>query len=200
MHLPQTSSLSPGRPRMNGSRLVSLVKIALWLFWSTVIGALLLASIADHPLALKPRSHMYIGSVAPEAWRFFTRDPKEPVEHAYGLVDGRWVDRIPANATAANWFGMRKDSRLLSIELSYLMAQVPANAWNACEAALLTCVAQDRPARLIVENRSSMQGICGPTLIEKRPIVPWAWSRSHDDVQMPAEYVRLDVRCTPRAS
>lgn len=180
-------------------RFVVLASVLQWTLWTCGVVLVLASALPDHPLRPTPRVSAYFFSVTPEAWRFFTRSAREPMEHVYANHDGYWRVAIRPNTAAVNAFGFRKHSRLQTLEIGYVTSQVPADAWLECEQTVFACVRQDRARAVSVENRAALPTLCGDLLVERRPLVPWAWSRSGERVNMPGQYVRLAVRCVPSA-
>lgn len=172
-----------------------LLRTALIGCWSFVVVTVLSGLLTDSPLQLRPTFRRNLYSVTPEGWKFFTRSAREPVERSFRLVNGNWELETIANTSATNWFGLRKDARIRSMDLVHILGRVPADAWLPCDGDIRVCDRTRTSPPTAVSHETTIGSACGDLLVERRPMVPWAWSRSGEVTLMPAEYVRLSVTC-----
>lgn len=166
-------------------------------FWTSVIAYVLLGSVLDHPLRASYRERQNLIAISPQGWGFFTRDPREPVELIYRWEKGRWLLYSFSNSSLRNLLGVRRAARASSVELQPMLAQVPSERWVDCKGAVDLCLRQAAPAR--VKNRSTLKRLCGRIGVERRPPIPWAWSRHSGDLQMPGKVVQLEAVCAEEA-
>lgn len=145
-----------------------------------------------NPFAGSARTRAHVMALAPEGWGFFTRDPREDRVYIWEVrSDGQLVSANMADARGFAIAGVSRSARLRGPELAALIDQAPEHAWRPCRGAVLPCV---EATWLSIRNEARVQSLCGHFVIEKRPPVPWAWSRGAP-VAMPARVLALDVAC-----
>ncbi|MET7426456.1 SdpA family antimicrobial peptide system protein [Dactylosporangium sp. NPDC005555] len=131
----------------------------------------------------------------PQGWAFFTRDPRGADLLVYTRGgDGRWHDALLSpHAEPRNLFGLARASRAQGVELGLLTGAVPEDGWTGCQADPGPCL--ERLTPLPAANRARRTTLCGDVGLAQRVPVPWAWSRSGDQVVMPSTVARLAVSC-----
>lgn len=169
----------------------SLVSVAVV---AIVVGELLL-NVPGHPLMLRPVISSPLLMISPEAWAFFTKDPREPQLYTLVRSGEKWMDPISPGFTAGNWLGMGKRSRIINGELEMLRQLTPKSAWIECEESALQCLRQQPHPTTTIESQAERPHVCGEVVFDLRPIAPWAWARSATPVIMPGETALLSVAC-----
>jgi len=193
---------APARPAATGDRRarpaprLPVLGAFVATLWSAAGLVVLSGSLPESPLRLSRPSRLNLLIVSPQGWSFFTRDPREAVDHVYQKSGGGWVEALHVNSSPHHLFGVRRDARALSVELTALASGLPADAWIHCRSDLKTCLQGSHAAAAVrVSNISLTRLLCGEFAVERRPPVPWAWSRSLDRIRMPSRVLRLDVDC-----
>jgi antimicrobial peptide system SdpA family protein len=173
-----------------------VIRVGMLLAWTAAVGLTFLANAQDHPLRLSSLAQFRMQSFVPQGWAFFTRDAQEPVARVFGPADGGWVRLDYRNSAGSNWFGIKKDTRPIGIELAHLLLGVTRENWTSCESGdVAECIAAGGAVPLPVENGSLTRRFCGTIAVDNRRPVPWAWSRRVTPERMPSEHVVLEVSC-----
>jgi antimicrobial peptide system SdpA family protein len=171
------------------------LQLGLTITWGVIAGLVALTSLPDSPLRTTGSGRRIIGALLPQGWAFFTRDPREPAEVVYRVTPNGLRRADFTNSSPDNWMGIRKNTRPIAIELGALLSHVHRTRWRACRGDLGQCLKAADSVVAIADNASTTRRFCGDFVVERRPTVPWAWSRSGDAIRMPAQYVRLQARC-----
>jgi len=168
--------------------------VALTGAW-TAVGLLVVhASLPVNPIQLPGVPEHEIALVAPEGWKFFTRNPQEDQTLPFRRSNGEWISASEnPNSRADNLFGIDRAGRAQGFELSALLARIGEKAWTPCDGPYSACLkqAESRPVHMTFRGAT----LCGEIGIVARPPIPWAWSRSSVQPQMPARVVRVEVTC-----
>lgn len=135
-------------------------------------------------------------TLAPEGWKFFTREAQEP--RLFPLQrgpDGDWRSvSFGSNAEPTNWFGLRRISRAQAIEIGKILERVDTASWRACEQTIEACL-DAAPVTISLANLDRLRSLCGDVgFVLQRP-APWAWARRLGFVEMPARVLRLVIQC-----
>jgi antimicrobial peptide system SdpA family protein len=176
------------------TRILFLTRVSLAIFWALVIGYIALVSVVDHPLRASYRERQNLVAVSPQGWAFFTRNPREPVELIYQHDGAKWGVASYSNSSLANVWGTRRAARMLSVEANAMVNEISPESWIPCKNTMEICLHQ-APPPVRVENKSALQNLCGEVVVERRPPVPWAWSRRIDKIHMPGKLVRFEAVC-----
>ncbi len=136
----------------------------------------------------------------PQGWGFFTRDPREARIIPFGLdTEGEWTELGLGPHSRARWlFGLDRRSRAQGLEIGTLFGAVPDDAWVDCDSGPTSMEPRaclDAASPLQVDNPSPIPSLCGQIGLVRREPVPWAWRGAADQIEMPAQVLRLDVRC-----
>jgi antimicrobial peptide system SdpA family protein len=168
-------------------------KAAVVTAWALLLLFVALGSLGDSPLRLGKRERMRLLSVLPEGWAFFTRNPREPMPTIYVRRDGRWV-MSDSRAPLTTWFGVKRSARGEGVELGRLLESIPKSAHVRCEGELNACLAAHDVPAVAVVNRARVRSIAGEIIVAQAEPIPWAWSESRAQIQMPTDVVKLDVK------
>lgn len=131
----------------------------------------------------------------PQGWAFFTRDPREPRMLVYAQENHTWRSGlIGPHASPRNLFGMNRASKAQGVEIGGLFTAVKDSAWTACEDDVPTCL-DAVPVTTTVTNIAPRPTLCGTVGLARQKPVPWAWSKSRDEIIMPSEILKIEVSC-----
>jgi antimicrobial peptide system SdpA family protein len=184
------AGLSTGRLRC-----LALTAIGTIACWATVALYAVHGTMPANALTLPGESKARIALFLPEAWKFFTRNPREEQLHVMRReANGTWSNATASvNADPSNLFGLRRASRARWVEEG-LMIDVPDAAWTKCEEAPSACLS--RAATYAQrENPTPAPSVCGTLgFVQQRP-VPWAWARSRETLIMPSRVFVMEVTC-----
>lgn len=162
--------------------------------WTVAAFLVVHASLPINPIRLAGVPEHEIAMVAPEGWKFFTRNPQEeqtlPLRHA----GGTWTSASEnPNSRADNLFGLDRTGRAQGFELAALVGHVAKGDWTPCDAPVAACLDKAEPHR--IQTRFPGATLCGDIGLVARPPLPWAWARSTTSPQMPTRVVRVEVSC-----
>jgi antimicrobial peptide system SdpA family protein len=133
--------------------------------------------------------------VLPEAWAFFTRNPREP---RFLIVNrdsgGVWSQAFGVQSVVADGFGLRRSIRALNIEAGRFTADVTDADWERCSGAVTSCLKQSSQVKELT-NFEPSPALCGDVALVEQDRVPWAWAKSTDADKMPSRFVHLVVKC-----
>lgn len=135
-------------------------------------------------------------TLAPEGWKFFTREPEEPRLLPWMRSPlGVWSPaHLGANAEPRNLFGLGRMSRAQAVEMGQLVSDVENAVWHDCNLPIDACL-EEAPIVATIANRHTLHSLCGDVgLVLQRP-VPWAWARRRVYVEMPTKLMRIRVAC-----
>ncbi len=198
------SGIGPERSRQQpvippGRRLAYGVIVAVaGLFSHTILVASVPYSAWVGANSYIPRDDIRV--LIPQGWGFFTRDPREPRIIPFGLrSEGEWTELGLGPHGRARWlFGLDRRSRAQGLEIGTLFGAVGDDAWFDCggPTPMEPHACLDAASPLPVENPSPIPSLCGEVGLVRREPVPWAWRRAADRIEMPAQVLRLSVRCS----
>ena len=168
---------------------------ALSVIWTLLVVTVFFAAIPDSPMRPSLKDKASLLTVLPEGWGFFTRSPREESIFAHGRFGGAWQQLNFTATSRRNWGGFLRASRVQGVELSALTEGLKDEAWISHPDPFAAGADLSGITRIEVSNPAVVKTICGEILLERRPPVPWAWSRSERPIRMPAKYVLLSVDC-----
>lgn len=179
---------------MSRIQVLRCTRAALFVFWAAV-GFTLLRGVQDSPLRLSQGGAMNMVALSPQGWAFFTRDPQEERTYIYARRGADWLPHTVTTSDASHLFGIRKQSRAREMELASLLGQVPRPSWVEGRLDIQALQGKDLRKGVMVQNKFPRPTMCGEFVVQKRPPVPWAWSRLPKPVVMPGRTVKLLVQC-----
>jgi antimicrobial peptide system SdpA family protein len=167
-------------------------------FWGAIIIYALKITLPYNALHLPFENIRYktaFKAFFPEGFSFFTRDPRESQTEIFQLLDGDLVSVTNKNGSYKNWFGVKRITRAINLDIGYLLSRIEEEDWIACNTAIQTCL--DQTQNLFVELKSNYEKplLCGEYVLLSRKPVPWAWAKNVHPEQMPLEYVRIYIVC-----
>jgi len=176
-----------------------LVAITAALCLVTLVPAVYIfhAALPFNPVQLPGGRSRGLRVLAPQGWKFFTRDPRE--ERLLVRVpeaSGAWSsDATTTTSAPRHLFGLRRTARAQPMELGNLLSQVRDEQWTACDDHPDACLARIA-GRLALVNTDSSPTLCGELgFVLQRP-TPWAWARRLGDVQLDSKVLRAQVSCS----
>lgn len=176
-----------------------LVAVAALLCLVTLVPAVYIfhAALPYNPVQLPGGRSVGLRVIAPQGWKFFTRDPRE--ERLLVRVPdgaGGWTsDVTPTNSAPRNLFGALRSSRAQPSEMSELLLRAPEEAWVACTEDPDVCLAAFAPP-LALTNPDATPTLCGDVGFVLQPPVPWAWARRLGAVTLDSKVLRAEVSCS----
>jgi antimicrobial peptide system SdpA family protein len=161
----------------------------------SVATAYVLTGSLDTPVSLPLAGRIEMAVVAPEGWKFFTKNPHDERLWLLRREEGGWQSASRGtNAEPSNLFGMSRDGRTQPAEAAMLVQQLPDSAWQSCDSATASCLESMRSTTTL-RNPSPDPGLCGTIGLVLQKPVPWEWSRLPRPVVMPSRVTRVEVQC-----
>ena len=131
----------------------------------------------------------------PQGFAFFTRNPREADIYLYQREAGDWRTALMSpHARSSNLFGLKRKSRAQLTEYALLLSRARADLWTSCDENPSDCLPHAEVVDT-VQNITPNPTICGIAGFVRQEPVPWAWSESKDDIDMPSELIKLHVSC-----
>jgi antimicrobial peptide system SdpA family protein len=172
-------------------------RILLATFWTSVVLYLGMASLPESPMRPRLWIRLNLGTLSPQGWAFFTRNPREAFDRVYRRTPEGWSLLSQPNTSWFSGFGLSRRARVIGVEMAPLLARIPAGRWIDCDGDWTSCAeGKGEPLRAI--NRSLTGEVCGDLAIVREEPVPWAWSRTMRRQSMPSRLALLRVSCEPR--
>ena len=170
--------------------------LCIGLFWVALIYGIAVASIPYNPLSMPRIITMNLQTIIPQGWAFFTRSPREEMNYYYRIEEDALVLQPYQNANWKTALGTSRMGRVKSMELAALNSMVQPEDWYHCDKGIAVCDDWKTLPRVALRNGFRHPQICGELILEKKEIVPWAWSKDIHQDQVPSKIVKLFVVCS----
>lgn len=158
----------------------------------------LLASVPSSTVASSastPSHFIFVRTILPQGWAFFTRDPRMPSVSVYQPGKDSWSRTSSiSNSDIHEMLGANRKIRTEQYEIESLVQNSSSSQWIVCETDnLLQCLHVSHSSVQTVKTISEDPRFCGPVALVREDPVPWAWAQTTS--QMPAELKFLNVVC-----
>jgi antimicrobial peptide system SdpA family protein len=152
------------------------------------------AALPRNPLTLPGHAETNLRLLAPQSWKFFSRDPHALRVRGYVLAHGgRWRSvEGGARAQLANGFGWDRSSEVLARELELVASNLPADAYTPCKHAPELCL-NEVPVGGTASNATPRPHFCGTVGVVLYRPRPWAWRNMRG--LMTTRVARMVVAC-----
>lgn len=175
-----------------------------WIILKIVISVLILFVIAEifaafspyNPLTPPPKIKLFIFSILPEGWGFFTKNPRDPIVYIYKYSGNEWQNvLLRPNSAPINFIGLKRDARAQGAEYGLILSQIPKIDTVICKNMThLECLESRDEIKLIeVRNSSLKKTLCGDIVLFLQEPIPWAWRKSN--TKMDIRVYRIKVTC-----
>jgi antimicrobial peptide system SdpA family protein len=152
--------------------------------WLVILYFVTIAAVPNNPLSPSKLFTLRAKMLLPEAWNFFTRDPREEKVFIYSIDSlGRSnpIESWPNNSLN-NLLGIRRTARAVGTDYGMILSKVPDSMWETSkEKSILTSplTANQRDKGFVTRypNDSSKHILTGEYLFIKKAIIPWSWYR-----------------------
>jgi antimicrobial peptide system SdpA family protein len=174
-----------------------LTFIAVILFWGFIAFNSAVSALPYNPFTGSKMRAIRYSVILPQGWAFFTRSPREEQYYAYQMEGGHLKPMIYPNSSYQNAFGFSRGVRVRGVELGGLIEQLKNREWQKCPDGVLSeCISMtDSLPAMKAFNSAHYPSYCGEIWLERKPLVPWAWSRVEKPVNMPSEFIKINVSC-----
>ena len=182
---------------MEQKHILTLTFVTVALFWAVIIFNSAVSALPFNPLSGSKVEAIKYSLVLPQGWAFFTRSPREDQYYAYKMKGGELKSILHTNSSYKNAFGLTRNVRKRGVEMGGLIEQLTHKTWLKCpDGVLKDCITtNDSIATIQLINTAHHPTYCGEVWLERKPIVPWAWSRAENPVNMPSEFIKINVSC-----
>jgi antimicrobial peptide system SdpA family protein len=182
---------------MKHKHILPITFILVASFWGIITFGSAVSALPFNPLSGSKVEAMKYSLVLPQGWAFFTRNPREEHYYLYKMQDGELQSMLHTNSSYKNAFGFTREVRRRGVEMGGIIGRLNHKTWFKCPDGILQdCITQNDSIETIRSmNLAHHPAYCGELWLEKKPIVPWAWSRSEKPVNMPSEYLKINVSC-----
>lgn len=135
--------------------------------------------------------------LAPESWKFFTRDPQDQRIWLYVKDEaGAWQPaNLGPNGRLSQRLGASRRARAQGVEAGLLLAALSPEAWTSCDGESSACLDRSSPPPAVHATTTPAPSLCGDVGFVVRKPLPWAWANHPDRHRMPARVARLRVSC-----
>lgn len=188
-----------GANRMRKSATEILQLLAIGGFWIVVIGSIALTNLPYSPLSLSLGMKLNILKLAPEAWAFFTRDPRLPHIFVYRKTRDHTLEGVDFRPfQMRHVFGLDREPRILSQIFSEVADTVPAQAWIAEKHTygLTELFPEKLRKTIVIKKFPSMKLVCGEYVLKKQAPPPWGWRNQNPDITTLSHVVAVEITCT----
>ena len=161
-----------------------------------LLGITLTSSVEHNPVKVFHNYKREVFSLVPQGWAFFTRSPREAQISVYQIAtDGSLT---PLNHHHhQNYLGLNRDATRLISELGVVKSNLADSLWVNTTWNYQSELYGSLPETTVtVTNPVKNAQLCGELLVVLQPPVPWAWSKSIDQIKMPAKAIRLNILCS----
>lgn len=155
------------------------------------------ASNTYSPLRLPYENHINLKAIIPEAWGFFSKNPREPKYYLYKKISGDW-ERISLgpNSNPKNYFGLNRQARAQGVEYGLLLVQLRSEKWDSSTTNSLEASLKKAEVKMELKNISPNPTLCDSIAIVSKEIVPWSWAKENAKSDMPLRYIKLVAKCS----
>ncbi|WP_258101254.1 SdpA family antimicrobial peptide system protein [Marinoscillum pacificum] len=173
---------------------VRLIFVALSFLYIYLIVGIALRVVPTNPITISSSRGLWVGSLFPEGFKFFTKNPREPVVQIYEKgLDGSWeVIRHYPNFKSQNLFGIKRESRAIGLEVANILKYIKPEEMISIARRELKNIDIDLINVPADENSPIM---CGEFLISSEEPIPWAWLSSFDMQNQKLNVVHINIDC-----
>lgn len=152
------------------------------------------ASMVESPISLTNNVNDNFSTFIPQGWAFFTRDPREAQILIYKIEKGIIVPVEQKHSSIYNLIGInRKASKILS-ELQMLIYKIDKKKFVDFKWNYQTHCYDNKIIKPIkLKNEFYKPILKGEYLIIFQKPVPWAWSKSINNLKMDAKGIKINV-------
>lgn len=166
-------------------------------FWSILIFKVTVAAMPYSPFSGSQIDTYNFRNMMPQGWGFFTRNPREENYFIYQKDTlGNYALSVNSNNGLKNLFGIKRTSRIQSMEIGVLIQRLEKYDWISCPEGNNKCAAQiDTLSPIAVLNTTTSPTLCGELMLTQKQTVPWAWGKHYYEIDMPAKTIKINSIC-----
>jgi antimicrobial peptide system SdpA family protein len=169
---------------------MSLNKKIVLTAWVTVSLLVFFSSFKEQ-VFVSVHLQRHIGTIFPEGWGFFTKNPRDPLLDVYKVEDSTLVNVTIRNQSFKNKLGFSRKSRILGYESSVLANEINAKSWSKDKMKNLHDLKEDTVYN--IRNKNNRHLNKGKYLLMSYKMIPFAWSKSKQELNNPISYVYISV-------
>ncbi len=154
------------------------------------------SSIGFNPVQSEVSHQRLIKTFIPQGWAFFTRSPREAQSILYSVVGETLIPVKHKHSGFSKAFGLNRKSTAIVTEASLLRANIPDSVFmNTQWGYQADRIGEFPKTSFKVTNEMGQAILCGEYVLVFQKPVPWAWSKSMEEMDMPAKVARLEIVC-----
>lgn len=170
--------------------------------WLILIFKVSIASIPYNPYSGSQINTYNFRNMLPQGWGFFTRNPREDNYFIYQKDTlGSYTQSVNPNNNSGNFFGIKRTSRIQSMEVGVLIQRLEKYSWLNCPEGSKKCIEQvDTLNPIPVLNTTISPTLCGEFILTQKQTTPWAWGKHYHEIDMPAKTIKINSICYNQAT
>lgn len=157
----------------------------------TVISLLVFFSSFREQVFVSTHLQKHIGIIFPEGWGFFTKNPRSSLLEVYKVEGNTLVSSTIRNQSIKNRFGFSRKSRVIGYESSMLANEINVKNWSKDRMENLHSLKEDTVYNITNESNKYLNK--GKYLLVSYKMIPFAWSKSKQELNNPISYVYVNV-------
>lgn len=133
----------------------------------------------------------HIGTIFPEGWGFFTKNPRDPLLEVYEVKNDILTLTTIKNQSAQNIFGLSRKSRIVGYESSMIANEVLPKYWSKDKMGNLHQLKMD--TIFSIKNNNNKYLKKGIYLFVTYEMVPFAWAKQNQNANNPINYIFVNI-------
>lgn len=168
---------------------ISLV-ISSWL-----IVNIFLITVKGNPLEITNEVNTKVFNIVPQGWAFFTRDPREAQITIYKIKNDSILKPYPQrHSSFNNFFGLKRTSSKILTELQLIKLKTSDSLYSDMKWNYQAHkYAKHTTKSFQYENEVFDPILLGDFIVVYQKPVPWAWSKSMKEIEMPSKVIRYKI-------
>ena len=168
------------------------------LSWLTLIYTIGISSIPFNPMSFSRTTGFRAKLLLPEAWNFFTRDPREERVYIYRIDHNGSALPIAEwpNNNLHNFFGIKRTARAIGTDYGMILSKIADSLWLQSDekdlrknAAAYKSFSPHFTAFYPDDINRAKHFLYGNFLFIRKQIKPWSWYRLNVASDAPLKYI-----------
>lgn len=161
-------------------------------FWILIV-ILAITSSLESSVLVDGKTKKVFRYLLPQGWGFFTKSPREPQVAMYKIDNGKPQLVDYNNMSYKNLFGFSRVARIKGYELSIILEKVPKNKYVKGKITDIDQILKLEPIQLMPDEMINFTEK-GTYIIRISNPIPWAWSNSNQENNVPGSFVKINVQ------
>lgn len=176
---------------MTKKRIIFLISV--FIFGSIFITSVLIGMAKNNPVTnFNKDTQIKIGTIWPQGWGFFSKDPRSTNMKFYSLEGSKKV-RLP-NMKIENVFGLNRKGRAQAIEAGRINSEIAEEKWKKCEGNSCNIKdIEDSKESLTIKNDSPKPLLHGEYIFAQEKPIPWNYSKYYKEDTNITKYIKVRI-------